>query len=69
LIDDELILKVETFLDEQESADKFSGAVLVAHHNQPILTTARGYAIHPEILRNQPDTKFNVASVTKCSRR
>lgn len=63
--DDELIQNVQNFLDEQESADRFSGAVLIAHHNQPILKTARGYAIRPEILRNQPDTKFNIASVTK----
>ena len=65
MIDDELIEKTQILLDEQESADRFSGAVLIAHNNQPILTAARGYAIHPEILRNQPDTKFNVASVTK----
>jgi len=65
MLDGELTQKVEPFLDEQEAADKFSGAVLVAHQNQPILTTARGYAIHPEILRNQSDTKFNIASVTK----
>ena len=65
MIDDELIQKVQTFLDEQESADKFSGALLVAHKNHPILTTARGYAIRPELLHNQPDTKFNIASVTK----
>ena len=65
LTDDELIQKVQTFLDEQESADRFSGTVLIAHNNQPILTAARGYAIHPEILRNEPDTKFNIASVTK----
>jgi D-alanyl-D-alanine carboxypeptidase len=65
LTDDELIQKVQIFLDEQESADKFSGAVLVANNHRPILTTARGYAIRPEILRNQPDTKFNIASVTK----
>jgi D-alanyl-D-alanine carboxypeptidase len=65
LVDDKLIEKVHTLLDKQESADKFSGAVLIAHNNQPILMTARGYAIHPKILRNQPDTKFNIASVTK----
>lgn len=65
MIDSELIHKVQSFLDEQEFVDKFSGAVLIAHSNQPILKTARGYAIHPEILRNKPDTKFNIASVTK----
>jgi D-alanyl-D-alanine carboxypeptidase len=65
LTDNELIEKTQTFLAEQEASDKFSGAVLIAHHNQPILKTARGYAIQPEVLRNQPDTKFNIASVTK----
>ena len=65
MTDEELKENVQTFLDEQESSDEFSGAVLIAHHNQPILKTARGYAIRPEVLRNQPDTKFNIASVTK----
>ena len=57
--------KVHILLDEQEAADKFSGSVLVARGDQLILTAARGYAIHPNVLRNQPDTKFNIASVTK----
>lgn len=65
MTDDELINKVQILLDEQESADRFSGAVLIAHHDQPILTEARGFAIQPKILRNQPNTKFNIASVTK----
>jgi D-alanyl-D-alanine carboxypeptidase len=65
LIDNELVEKVEILLDEQESADLFSGAVLIAHDHQSILTTARGYAIQPKVLRNQPDTKFNIASITK----
>lgn len=63
--DHEFIEKVHTLLDEQEAADKFSGSVLVARGDQLILTAARGYAIHPNVLRNQPDTKFNIASVTK----
>lgn len=63
--DDELIEKVNILLDAQAAADKFSGSVLIARENQVILTEARGYAIHPNILLNQPDTKFNIASVTK----
>ncbi len=63
--DAERIEKVNGMLDIQSAADKFSGAVLVAHGDQPILTTAHGYAIHPNVLPNQPDTKFNIASVTK----
>jgi D-alanyl-D-alanine carboxypeptidase len=65
LNDDELVQKTQSYLDEREAADRFSGAVLIARNDQPVLKTARGYAIHPQILRNQPDTKFNIASVTK----
>ena len=63
--DSELIEKVHAMLDIEAAADRFSGAVLVAREHQPILTAARGYALHPEILPNRPDTKFNIASVTK----
>ena len=63
--DHEFVEKVHILLDEQEAVDKFSGSVLVARGDQLILTAARGYAIHPNVLRNQPDTKFNIASVTK----
>ena len=63
--DAELIEKVQALLDTLAAADRFSGSVLVAHDSQMILTTARGYAIQPKVLPNQPDTKFNIASVTK----
>ena len=53
LTDDELIEKIRVLLNEQESADRFSGTVLVARGGHPILTEARGYAIHPEVMRNQ----------------
>ncbi len=65
LNDTTLIAHIHALLDAQAAADRFSGAVLVAHDHQPLLTTARGYAIHPDLLPNQPDTKFNIASVTK----
>lgn len=69
--DDTLIEKVNKLLNElastnaAASADLFSGTVLVAHHQQPILTAACGYALHPNIQSNRVDTKFNIASVTK----
>jgi D-alanyl-D-alanine carboxypeptidase len=65
MIDADLIKNVGILLDTQAAIDHFSGAVLIAHENEPIMATARGYAIHPNILPNQPDTKFNIASVTK----
>jgi CubicO group peptidase (beta-lactamase class C family) len=60
-----LISQIQTFLDTQAAADQFSGAVLVAHEDQPLVITARGFAIHPDVLPNRPDTKFNTASLTK----
>ena len=60
-----LIAQIHGLLDAQAAADRFSGTVLVAHDQQPLLMTARGYAIHPNVLPNRPDTKFNIASVTK----
>ncbi len=63
--DSELIEKIQGLLGAEAAADRFSGAVLVARGDQPLITTARGYAIHPDVLPNQPDTRFNLASVTK----
>jgi len=65
LNDTALIEHVQTLLDAHAAADRFSGAVLVAHDDQPLVTMARGYAIHPNVLPNQPDTKFDIASVNK----
>jgi len=48
----ELIEKVLAPLDIQSAADRFSGAVLIAQEDQPILATARGYAIHSNVLPN-----------------
>ncbi|MCC7165333.1 MAG: beta-lactamase family protein [Anaerolineae bacterium] len=65
MTDTDLVARVGLLLDEQEAADLFSGTVLISHNDQPILETARGYAIHPKVMRNRLDTKFNIASVTK----
>jgi CubicO group peptidase (beta-lactamase class C family) len=60
-----LIEQINTLLDIQAAADRFSGAVLVAQGDQVLVETARGFAIHPNLVPNQPDTRFNIASVTK----
>jgi D-alanyl-D-alanine carboxypeptidase len=65
LLDSELIERVQRLLDTQAAADLFSGAVLIAHDEKLLISTARGYAIHPNVLPNKSDTKFNIASVTK----
>lgn len=63
--DSKLIERIDSLLDAEAAADRFSGALLVAREDQPLVTTARGYAIHPHLLPNGPDTRFNLASVTK----
>lgn len=63
--DEILVNRIKEVVIEQEDNGKFSGTVLLAHNEQPILKMATGYAIHPDILRNQVNTKFNLASVTK----
>ncbi len=63
--DKTLVAKIDRLLDAQAASDQFSGAVLLARGAQPLLVRARGYAIHPNLVPNQPDTKFNIASVTK----
>jgi D-alanyl-D-alanine carboxypeptidase len=65
LNDTALIENVNVLINEHACAGLFSGSILLAHHQQPILTAACGYAIHPNILPNQVNTKFNLASVTK----
>jgi CubicO group peptidase (beta-lactamase class C family) len=63
--DTALIEHVHALLDTAAAADHFSGAVLVAHEDQPLVITARSYAIHPNVLPNQRNTKFDIASVIK----
>jgi D-alanyl-D-alanine carboxypeptidase len=65
LHDTELIENVHALLDSHTAADRFSGAVLVAHDDHLVITAACGYAIHPNVLPNQPDTRFDIASVNK----
>ncbi len=56
LLDDSALIKqIQSFLDDEAAADRFSGSVLVADYQHLLITTARGYAIHPNVLPNQPD--------------
>lgn len=53
------------FLDRLAAADAFSGAVLVAHHGQPIFTGAYGQANQRYSVLNRTETRFGIASVGK----
>ncbi|MEP6901251.1 MAG: serine hydrolase domain-containing protein [Actinomycetota bacterium] len=61
----EFLSTVEKYLNEQVSADNFSGVVLVAKNDQPIFSNAYGLASKENKKPNNADTKFNLGSINK----
>ncbi|MGB3340449.1 MAG: serine hydrolase [bacterium] len=61
----EVIERTTAFLEELNSQEKFSGAVLIAKDGLPILKRAYGYANRSFDVPNQIDTKFNLGSMNK----
>jgi CubicO group peptidase (beta-lactamase class C family) len=51
--------------DSLARADRFSGVVLLAQGDRVILHEAWGLASHSYGVRNRPDTKFNIGSISK----
>ncbi|MHA1902880.1 MAG: serine hydrolase domain-containing protein [Candidatus Thorarchaeota archaeon] len=56
---------LEKMLREQESADLFSGAVLIAKNSVSVFKGAYGLASKRYGVPNQIDTKFNLGSINK----
>lgn len=65
MTDAQLLEKVESFVTRLASEDKFSGALLVAKENVPILKKAYGLASKGYNVPNRFDTKFNLGSMNK----
>lgn len=63
--DEKLIRDLQVTLDKLTTEDKFSGAVLVAKHDQVLFKQAYGYADHAFDVKNRTDTKFNLGSMGK----
>ncbi|UCG31049.1 MAG: serine hydrolase [candidate division WOR-3 bacterium] len=61
----EVVEKTTVFLEELDSRDGFSGAVLIAKDGVPIFRKAYGYANRSFDVPNQIDTKFNLGSMNK----
>ena len=61
----EVIEKTTAFLEELDTRDGLSGAVLIAKDGVPILKKAYGYANRSFNVSNQIDTKFNLGSMNK----
>ena len=56
--------QIKEFLNNLDSKE-FSGAVLVAHNDSVIEKRTYGYANLEYLIRNDVDSKFNLASITK----
>ncbi|MFK8013630.1 MAG: serine hydrolase domain-containing protein [Marinicellaceae bacterium] len=56
--------KIATFLNNL-SEDDFSGTILVAHNDKIIDKKAYGFSSIEFNVKNNTDTKFNIASITK----
>lgn len=65
LTEAEFIREVEKLMDELVKADKFSGVVLIAKGEKPILEKAYGLASKEYNVGNRVDTKFNLGSINK----
>jgi D-alanyl-D-alanine carboxypeptidase len=61
----ELIDRTRQLLHDMTSADKFSGAVLVAKNGQSVFAQAYGFADREHHIPNSLDTRFGMASMTK----
>ena len=60
-----LVPALEAHLDALARTDQLSGIVLIARDGRPIFTKAYGFANLADRVRNQEDTRFNLASMGK----
>jgi CubicO group peptidase (beta-lactamase class C family) len=61
----ELSSKIGQVMDALAEQDSFTGAVLVARNGEILLSQGYGWADWEKQLRNTPQTKFRIGSVTK----
>jgi len=61
----ERLAPLDGFLRSEEVADRFSGAVAVEHAGETVFAGAYGHAHLGLGVRNEVDTRFNTASITK----
>lgn len=61
----EPISEIDKYLEELNSEERFSGAVLIAKDGEPIFQEAYGIANRNYDVPNQIDTKFNLGSMNK----
>ncbi|HKY04723.1 MAG TPA: serine hydrolase domain-containing protein [Blastocatellia bacterium] len=65
LTEAEFVREVEKLMDGLVKADKFSGVVLIARDEKPVLKKAWGLASKEYNVANSVDTRFNLGSINK----
>jgi D-alanyl-D-alanine carboxypeptidase len=61
----ELVAAVRARVDKDAAADRFSGAVLIAHDGKPVFEQAYGFADREHHIRNNVDTRLRIGSMNK----
>lgn len=61
----QVVEELRQFIEEQTTADNFSGAVLMAKEDKKLLEEARGFANKETQTPNSAETVFNLGSVSK----
>ncbi|HEV2036586.1 MAG TPA: serine hydrolase domain-containing protein [Candidatus Dormibacteraeota bacterium] len=59
------ITAIDHFISAQMQQQRFSGTVLIAQNGRILLDKGYGWADEGQRLRNQPSTRFRIASITK----
>src|SRR3712207_4580643 len=57
--------RLDTYLTARAALGQFSGSVLVAHDGKVLLRKGYGYASLEHLVPNAPETRFEIASLTK----
>ncbi len=62
---EELIAKVDEYINALVNLDRFSGSVLISHDGDLLISKGYGMANREHNIPNTPQTKFRLASITK----
>ena len=62
---DDIQKKVDEYIDAHMQMKQFSGSILIAKNDQIIINKGYGYASYGFEIKNSPETKFRIASLTK----
>lgn len=62
---EQIVSKVNEYMDAAQRIDRFSGSILVARDGKPIVSKGYGMANYEWDIPNSPQTEFRLGSVTK----